>query len=122
MMGMSDIFIDSVFIDFNFNLESKICDIKDCWDFVYFFIRCEEVYEIVLFDLEVCILETKNLSFRQLDEFINFLKSNIITEFIHSFIINNINELKGIREVYLDYIISNRNNKIDLLIGKKDNF
>jgi hypothetical protein len=96
------------------HLDSHLSDLEDFYDFIYVITQCEELYDIQLFDSEAILLEKSDLSFRQLEDFIIFLKSGNFTDFIYSFIIENISDLKDIRECYLKTI---RDSKIDSIIS-----
>jgi hypothetical protein len=102
---------------YNLDLDSKISDIKDGWDYIYLIISCEEAYDFVLNDSEAMFFESKDFSFSELDEFIVFLKTGVATQRTHNTVLDNINELNDIREIYMEYIIDNRDNKINDLLG-----
>lgn len=102
--------------EYNLNLDSKISDIKDGWDYINLIISCEEAYDFVLKDSEAMFFESKDFNFEELEEFIVFLKTGVTTQRTHNTILNNINELNDIRDIYMKYIIDNRNNKINDLL------
>ena len=103
-MIILDVISDEVFEKYKLTLDSYLLDLKDFWDPIYFIIKCEELYEFQLFDDEVVFMEKENLSFRQIDEFIKFLKTGIASDYIQKSIIKNIKELKDIRPIYIEYI------------------
>jgi hypothetical protein len=111
-MIILDVISDEVFEKYKLTLDSYLLDLKDFWDPIYFIIKCEELYEFQLFDDEVVFMEKENLSFRQIDEFIKFLKTGIASDYIQKSIIKNIKELKDIRPIYIEYIRNNRINSL----------
>ena len=90
-------------------LESNISDIKDGWDYVYLIIECEKYYNLEIKDDEADFFNQKDFTFSQLHEFILFLKKGHASHWVHKTIMNNIEKLSNIRDVYIDYIINNRN-------------
>lgn len=114
---MLDILEIEDFKDYELTIDSRLSDFKDFWDSIYFIIKCEEVYQIQFFDLEVIFMEEKDFSFRNIEDLIKFLKTGETSEFIHNIIVDNISKLKQIREVYLEYVVSKRDEKISSIIN-----
>ena len=97
------------------NLESKILDIKDPCDGLvrgqrYFFIRCEELYGIQIFDLEVVILE--EVKFFEVFEYCEFIKNGKLSDFLIDFINRNSKEILKVRPEAISLIRENKLNKI----------
>jgi hypothetical protein len=99
------------------NLDSKISDMYDGWDFVALILECERYYNFIIYDEEAMFIEEKNLSFLQIEDFFIFLRDGYATSFINKLIIDNINRLKSCRSEYESYIINNRDNKINDLLN-----
>lgn len=103
--------------EYQLKLESNISDIKDGWDYVYLIIECEKYYNLEIKDDEADFFNQKDFTFTQLDEFIIFLKNGNASPWVHKTIINNINILSNIRNIYIDYIINNRNYSIKKIMS-----
>ena len=98
-------------------LDSKVSDMYDGWDFVALMIECEKYYNFIIYDEEAMLFEEKDLSFLQIEDFFIFLRDGYATSFITKLIIDNINWLKKYRPEYENYIINNRDNKINDLLS-----
>jgi hypothetical protein len=103
--------------DYDLNLDSKVSDIDDVYDFINFIINCEIYYNMEIFDDEAEFIEFNDLSLRNVEDFFIFLRDGYATESIHKLIIDNIDWLSRIRPDYRWYIINNRDSKIDLLFN-----
>ena len=101
--------------DYDLNLDSKVSEINDIYDFISFIMECETYYNLEIFDNEAEFIEVKDLSFLDIEDFFIFLRDGYATESIHKLIINNIDWLSEIRPDYRWYITNNRDSKIDLL-------
>ena len=99
------------------NLDSKVSDIHDGWDFIALILECEKYYNFIIYDDEAMFFEEKNLSFLQIEDFFIFLRDGYETSFITQLIIDNINWLKSHRPEYENHIINNRDNKINDLLN-----
>jgi hypothetical protein len=107
---------NEIFNEFpNLTLDSNLLDIEDMWDLLYFFIKCEENFGIQIFDLEVEILERKNVKISEVFEYFDFLKNEKLTKFVNDFYIENKNDLIGVRQKEIESI---RDKKINDLIKK----
>ena len=109
--------LDSEFFGCDFTLDSKISEISDVYEFICFILKCEEYYNLVIFDDEAIFIETNNLSFKDIEDFFIFLRDGYATESIHNLIVKHIEELNLIRPDYRWYIANNRNNKIDSIFN-----
>jgi hypothetical protein len=99
------------------NLDSKVSDMYDGWDFVALILECEKYYNFIIYDDEAMLFEDKDLTFLQIEDFFIFLRDGYATSFISKLIIDNINWLRPFRSEYESYIINNRNNKINDLLN-----
>jgi len=99
-------------------LDSKISDLKGQWDYINLILSCEEIYGFLLEYDEMVFFEQKDLSFGEIEEFIVFIKTGVASERTRRTIADNIKELKGMREIYMDYIADNRNARIIDLLKK----
>ena len=99
------------------NLDSKVSDMYDGWDFVALILECEKYYNFIIYDDEAMFIEEQDLSFLQIEDFFIFLRDGYATSFITQLIIDNINRLKSCRSEYESYIINNRDNKINDLLS-----
>jgi len=107
---------DKIFEEFtDLNLDSNLLDIEDMWDLIYFFIKCEENFDVQIWDLEIEILERKNVKVSEVFEYFEFLKNQKITKFVNNFYIENKNDLIEVRQKEIESI---RNKKINDLIKK----
>jgi hypothetical protein len=109
--------LDSEFFGCDFTLDSKISEISDVYEFISFILKCEEYYNLVIFDDEAMFIETNNLSFKDIEDFFIFLRDGYATGSIHNLIIKHIEELSLIRPDYRWYIANRRNDKIDSLFN-----
>ena len=75
--------LDSEFFGCDFTLDSKISEISDVYEFICFILKCEEYYNLVIFDDEAIFIETNNLSFKDIEDFFIFLRDGYATESIH---------------------------------------
>lgn len=107
--------LNKILPEYNFGLDSRISDITDSWDYIAFIMECESYYSFEINDDEAIFFEEENLSFKQIEDFLLFLKNGSATPFIHTLITNNINRLKKNRPEYESYIVENRDSKIKKL-------
>ncbi len=106
---------NEIFKEFpNLTLDSNLLDIEDMWDLLYFFIKCEDNFDVQIFDLEAEMLERKNVKISEVFEYFDFLKNKKLTEFVNRFFIENKNDLIGVRQKEIESI---RDKKITDLIG-----
>lgn len=94
------------------NLESKIIDVKDMWDCLYFFIRCEELYNINIFDTEAELIEEEKAKIYQIFEYCEFIKNNKLTDFVIDFISRNQKEIIKVRPEAISLIRENKLKKL----------
>ena len=118
---MITILNEDEFQSYNLVLDSHFSEFKDFWDSIYFILRCEEYYNLEIFDSEVIFIESKDLSFKEIEELFLFIRDGFISDFIHQLILNNINDLKSIRSLYSDYITNNREQIISSLLKREIN-
>ena len=105
---------DKIFEEFtDLNLDSNLLDIEDMWDLIYFFIKCEENFDVQIWDLEIEILERKNVKVSEVFEYFEFLKNQKITKFVNNFYIENKNDLIEVRQKEIESI---RDKKINDLL------
>jgi hypothetical protein len=109
---------DEIFNEFpNLTPNSNILDVGDGWDFIYLVVKCEEVFDIQIWDSEVEILERNNVKVSQLFEYFDFLKNQNLTEFVNRFFIENKNDLIKIRQNEIALILDKKiNNLINITI------
>lgn len=105
---------------YDLDLDSKISDIFDVYDFISFIMDCEIYYNLEIFDDEAEFIEVKDLSFLDIEDFFIFLRDGYTTDSIHKLIVDNIDWLSRIRPDYKWYITNCRDSKIDSLLIKKD--
>ena len=103
-------------LGYDLDLDSKLSEIDDVYDFINFIIKCEEYYNFELYDDEAGFIEVKDLTFLQIEDFFIFLRDGYATEFIHNLVVSNINDLRLIRGYYGDYIVKNREIKLNDLL------
>jgi hypothetical protein len=104
---------DEIFNEFpNLTPNSNILDIENVYDFIYLFIRCEEVFEIKIWDLEVEIFERNNVKVSQLFEYFDFLKNKNLTDFVDNFFNKNKNDLIKIRQNEIELILDEKINNL----------
>ncbi len=101
---------------YNLNLDCKLSDITDVYDFISFMLKCEEYYNFEIYDNEAIFLETQDITFLQIEDFFIFLRDGFATPFISKLIIDNLNELKQNRPDYEKHIINKRDNIINDLL------
>lgn len=92
-------------IQSDLNLDSKVSDITDGWDFVALILECEKYYNFIIYDDEAMFFEEKNLSFLQIEDFFIFLRDGYATSSITKLIIDNINRLKSCRSSIVSFIL-----------------
>ena len=110
--------LENELYEYNLDLDSKLSEIDDVYDFINFIMKCEEYYNFELYDDEAGFLEIKDLTFLQIEDFFIFLRDGFATEFIHNLVVSNLQDLKRIRKYYEDYIVKNRDNKLNNLLNE----
>lgn len=100
---------------YDLNLDSKISEINDVYDFISFIMSCETYYNLEIFDNEAEFIEVKDLSLLDIEDFFIFLRDGYATDSIHRLIVNNIDWLSGIRPDYRWYLANRRDDRINLL-------
>ncbi len=110
--------LESELFEYDLDLDSKLSEIDDVYDFINFIIKCEEYYNLVIFDDEAEFIEINDLTFLQIEDFFIFLRDGFATPFIHNLILNNINYLRTIRLEYDNYIVKNRDIKLNDLLNE----
>ena len=103
--------------DYDLNLDSKVSEINDIYDFISFIMKCETYYNLEIFDAEAEFIEFKDLSFLDIEDFFIFLRDGYATDSIHKLIVNNIDWLNGIRPDYRWYLANLRDNRIDSIFN-----
>lgn len=101
---------------YDLNLDSKISEITDIFEFISFIMACEIYYNIEIFDDEAEFIEVKDLSFLDIEDLFIFLRDGYATDSIHKLIFDNINWLSRIRPDYRWYLANRRNDKIDSIL------
>ena len=109
--------LDNTLPEYNLGLDSKLNDITDVYESINFIMECEKIYDFQLMAEEAMFFERKNFSFRELHEFITFLKDGTDSPFVHKTITENISELKEIRSIYGEYIINKRDSFLNEMLG-----
>lgn len=111
---IEEILNSNTYSDYGLNENSKPSDFDDFYDFVNFIIECEEKYDLQLFDTEATFFESKNLTFKQIHHFIEF----ILTGNCHESILNLIDskEIRNEREIYKEFRQKRREEKINKLL------
>lgn len=106
--------LNSEYSDYGLNENSKPSDFEDFYDFVNFIIECEKKYDVSIFDAEATFFESKNLTFKQIHHFIEF----ILTGNCHESILNLIDskEIRNEREIYKEFKQKRREEKINKLL------
>jgi hypothetical protein len=83
------------------------------YDPVYLIIKCEKIYNVVLFIQEAIFIDTDGLSMRNIHNLFMFLKKEKEpNDDVIKWINNNIEEISKVRPFYLEYLRNNKLNKI----------
>jgi len=102
---------------YDFDLNSRISEITEVYDFILFIMACEVYYNFEIFDDEAEFIELNDLTFLEVEDFFIFLRDGWATKYIHQLILNNINWIKKIRPEYEWYLRDLRNSKIDSILS-----
>jgi hypothetical protein len=106
--------LNDEFSEYGLNENSKPSDFEDFYDFISFIITCEKKYDLQIFDAEASFFESKNLTFKQIHYFFEF----ILTGNCHESILNLIDskEIRNEREIYKEFKKKQRDEKINKLL------